>query len=919
MGVFLNKKNLHSVADLLFYKPNRYEDRRIRLAQDLATGEEGTVLAVVVSSRQIYTRNKPLVEAEFMDTESTRIKARWFYQNWRADQLVPGKLVALYGKAKWAARRLEFTHPLVTVLEREPVLDGQSQADSYSILKAAQPQLDEHAKSSSSRSGRVIPVYPASEDVPSPKIAELTWQTLPWVVPMPDPYPPDLLVDFNLVDREASIYNLHYPPAPKAFYPARQRLVFDEFFRLIALLALRKREYQREAKGRKHKVGGKLVREFVGQLPYRLTGAQQQVISEIERDLAGPTPTERMVKTSAMHRLLQGDVGSGKTVVALKALLTTVDNGWQGAIMAPTEVLAIQHFFTIVELLETAGMSDQHIFSSSEYKADRPIKVVLLTGSTVRFNYRQESDQKGGLAKQKKEVLKELEEGTVDLIIGTHALIQEGVEFADLGLVVVDEQHRFGALQRASLRAKGGDHTPDLLIMTATPIPRTLALTLYGDVDVSTIDQLPPGRKPITTLGYKWSQEQKVWQKLQEEVVQGRQAFVICPLISESEARQVSAVEEEYGRLKTLLHPLRISMLHGRMSSHEKERIMREFRNHRSDVLVSTTVIEVGIDIPNASMMVIEDADQFGLSQLHQLRGRVGRGEHPSTCILLVGDDPTENGEQRVAAMQRYQDGFKLAEIDLKIRGEGATFGTRQAGWSELRIGNIVKDQKLLTALRPKVFELIQAEGGLANYPGLVDEMLGVFGILELLSIFELCEFEIALPRKKREKKEAVEANSSGINGKKLPVSMEQNYGSGDVSQPINVPASGEGSNTTEEGNEEKEKDEQGTEEDHTLVVVKGRDSSIRISDLPELSEEQRTELTAALSKLLQILDMDRSRTPYDLETAQVRMADVVITHAIAKKHLHWLQYASLDDLCTVFYEPKPRKKPIPELEAGSS
>ena len=481
---------------------------------------------------------------------------------------------------------------------------------------------------------------------------------------------------------------------------ARRRLAFDELLRVQAVLVMRKRAIERDSRGIRHTLDGELVGRLRAALPYELTAAQQRTIAEIEVDLAGPHP---------MHRLLQGDVGAGKTLVAVSAMLTAVQGGHQGALMAPTEVLAEQHATGVRRLLQGVTVPDPgNLFG------DRPLRVELLNSRIT--------------GSDRRDVLAGLADGMVDIAIGTHALIQEGVQFHSLGVVVVDEQHRFGVEQRAALRAKGdGDVVPDVLVMTATPIPRTAAMTVYGDLDVSVLDELPPGRIPIVT---KWANgplmEQGAWATVREEVAEGRQAFVVCPLIEESEKLEVASAQEMYERLHyDELKGLRIALLHGRMPSAEKEAVMESFRRGELDVLVATTVIEVGVDVPNATVMVIVDADRFGIAQLHQLRGRVGRGVHPSTCWLVTQE--VEGRNPRVEALVATTDGFELAEVDLDLRGEGTLMNTAQKGRSDLRLASLRRDRELVALAREVAFEIVDPDPMLENNPILLDELRLLF------------------------------------------------------------------------------------------------------------------------------------------------------------------------------------------------
>jgi ATP-dependent DNA helicase RecG len=496
-------------------------------------------------------------------------------------------------------------------------------------------------------------------------------------------------------------------------------LVFDEFFRLSLALALRKRRQMADAAGFAHRPTGELADRFIAGLPYALTGAQTRVIEEIGSDLRAPHP---------MHRLLQGEVGSGKTVVAVTALLQGVEGGWQGAIMAPTEVLAEQHYHGVVGLLAQAGLSPEPYGVGSElgmdslFGSDDPaVHVGILTGSMARANYRPDITRQT--------LLDDVASGQVDLLVGTHALIQEGVRFAKLGMAVVDEQHRFGVAQRVLLKEKADEVDPDLLIMTATPIPRTLSMTLYGDLDMSTIDEMPPGRTPVVTTVLPRSSEHVAWREVERAVKMGRQAFVVCPLVEDSPKVEAASAKAEHERLSALLPGLRVGLIHGQLRSAEKESAMAAFRAGEIDVLVATTVIEVGIDIPNATVMVIEDADRFGLSQLHQLRGRVGRGSHPGVC-LLVADPSTDESEARLGAMAATTDGFRLAEEDLRIRGQGTAFGTRQSGMGDFKVANLLGDFDLLSAARNEAFSLVANDPSLASHPELAEEVRAMLGDL---------------------------------------------------------------------------------------------------------------------------------------------------------------------------------------------
>ncbi|MET0326971.1 MAG: ATP-dependent DNA helicase RecG, partial [Ilumatobacteraceae bacterium] len=514
-----------------------------------------------------------------------------------------------------------------------------------------------------------------------------------------DPVPAGTRRRLGLIERGAALHDIHLPESIADMQHARRRRAFGALRRVPRERVLRKGAMERDSIGIRHQVDGELVHRFHDALSFPLTNAQRRVIAEIDADLAAPHP---------MHRLLQGDVGAGKTVVAVTALLAAVQGGHQGALMAPTEVLAEQHATGIKRLLEGLEVPD----AGGSLFADRPLRVELLTNRVT--------------GNERKRVLAGLADGGVDLVIGTHALIQEAVAFHSLGVVVVDEQHRFGVEQRAALRDKAGAAVPDVLVMTATPIPRTAAMTVYGDLDVSVLDELPPGRTPIIT---RWAAgpllEEEAWAAVRDEVAAGRQAYVVCPLIEESEKLEVASAEETFERLSGgELYGMRLGLLHGRMSAADKEATMDRFRIGGLDVLVATTVIEVGVDVPNATVMVILDADRFGIAQLHQLRGRVGRGAHESQCWLVTtpkdGDAPIS---PRVEALVASTDGFELAEVDLDLRGEGTLMSSAQKGRSDLRLASLRRDRDLVRLARDAAFEIVDPDPSLDAHPELRDEL----------------------------------------------------------------------------------------------------------------------------------------------------------------------------------------------------
>jgi ATP-dependent DNA helicase RecG len=670
----LSAVGIENVFDLLTTYPRRWVDRtnEARIA-DLVAGEEALVLVSVRSVRKRTTRNRRTMVNVNVGDGSGRIDVVFFNQPWRERQLREGLQIALFGKVDTYRGGLQMSNPIVDLI--------------------------------GDRTGRIVPIYPQSE-----KAQLSTWELAGWVDEalrrcagrgVDDPVPSEVLRRNGLSARGAALHGIHHPDDMAEKEAARRRLAFDELLRVQLVLVLRKRALERDARGIAHSVGGELVGRFYEALSFPLTDAQRRTIAEIGADLAAPHP---------MHRLLQGDVGAGKTVVAVASMLAVVESGHQAALMAPTEVLAEQHAVGVREMLAGVIVPD----AEGNLFGERPLRVELLTNRVTGADRR--------------DVLDGLARGAVDIAIGTHALIQEAVEFHSLGLVVVDEQHRFGVEQRAALREKSDDGTiPDTLVMTATPIPRTAAMTVYGDLDVSVLDELPPGRTPIVT---HWANgalmETGVWADVREQVAAGRQAYVVCPLIEESEKLEVASAHETYERLaRDELEGLRIGLLHGRLTPAEKELTMELFRGGGLDVLVATTVVEVGVDVPNATVMVILDADRFGIAQLHQLRGRVGRGEHPSTCWLVT--QHTDEQSPRVEALVATTDGFELAEVDLDLRGEGTLMSSAQKGRSDLKLASLRRDRRLVERAREAAFEIVDGDPGLVVHRALADELDLIF------------------------------------------------------------------------------------------------------------------------------------------------------------------------------------------------
>ncbi len=665
----LHEYGIDNVLELLTNYPRRWVDRTAEArVSDLVPGQEALVLVEVRKVAKIPLKGGRSMLTVTVGDGSGRVTAVFFNQPWRARQLTEGLQIAMFGKADMYRGALQMTNPIIDLI--------------------------------GDRTGRIVPIYPQSE-----KAGLSTWEIAGWIENalercktrgLLDPVPMTVCEKYQLVDRTAAMWNIHLPESIALKNDARRRLAFDELLRVQLVLVGRKRAFERDSRGIKHAVDNKLVDRFVAALPFGLTGAQRRVIDEISHDLAGPHP---------MHRLLQGDVGSGKTVVAVAAMLTAVQGQHQGAIMAPTEVLAEQHFAGIGQLVRDLQVPDpQNLFG------DRPLRVELLTGRVT--------------GEKRRQVLSDLASGGVDIVVGTHALIQDGVVFNSLGVVVIDEQHRFGVEQRAALSQKGSStSTPDVLVMTATPIPRTAAMTVYGDLDVSVLDELPPGRTPIAT---KWAAgpllEALMWGSIRDAVAHGQQAFVVCPLIEESDKIEVASAETIYAELQVSeLQGLRLGLLHGRMSSFDKEETMNRFRDRKLDVLVATTVIEVGVDVPNATVMAVLDADRFGIAQLHQLRGRVGRGSIASQCWLQTKD--SENSSPRVDALVESTDGFYLAEVDLELRGEGTLMNSIQKGASDLKLASLRRDRDLIDMAREAAFSIVDADPTMVNNAGLLDEL----------------------------------------------------------------------------------------------------------------------------------------------------------------------------------------------------
>jgi ATP-dependent DNA helicase RecG len=653
----LAKRSIHTLEDLLSYLPFRYEDRiRFSTVREVKPGGTYTLRVRVMSGQAVRGMGgRDAIYHLLVQDESGSLPCKFFHGGYLEGRLKPGQLLILHGKAeidRLRPARLEMVNPQIEVLTNEEM-------DSTEV-------------------GRIVPIYEAIGTFGSRAIRRAMYAAVQLVDPrMPDILPKELLSRLHYPSRAEAVVHMHFPPLDASLdelnafrSPAQLRLIFEEFFLYQLSLALG-RKATRSENAIAFRVREEKVREALKRiLPFKPTAAQKRVLAEIAIDLEKPAP---------MNRLLQGDVGSGKTIIAMQAAVIAMENGCQAALMAPTEILAVQHFLSARRILGHAG-------------------------------YRVELLISGLKSAEKAAVLERIRNGEAQLVIGTHALIEDNVQFARLGFVAIDEQHRFGVLQRKRLMDKAAvhGHAPHVLVLTATPIPRTLSLTLYGDLDASIIDELPPGRTPITTRMTTEPHLPGIWEFLRREVQAGRQGYVVYPVIEESKL-ELKAAMEEYQRLSKDVFPkLRVGLLHGRLSSEEKEDVMQRFRKNEVQILVATTVVEVGVDVPNASVMVIEHAERFGLSQLHQLRGRIGRGAEKSHCILVAPGRMTEEARARLETMVRTNDGFEIAETDLQLRGPGEFFGTRQSGDMGFHIANPLRDREFLEMARREAFALAE-------------------------------------------------------------------------------------------------------------------------------------------------------------------------------------------------------------------
>lgn len=641
MAKRLNRLGIETVEDLITYYPFRHEDRsRLKMIVQVSDGEETAIMAVVTGHKMIPTRKGDKLLKVILEDGTGRAEMVCFNQMYLKETLTRGTQVVIHGKFSRTFSGIEITN------------------FNYEKITAGEDELI-HTK-------RIVPIYLVSKDINLRYIRVLIKRALDRFLKNFKEFLPSYLRERYSLERfQESIYQIHFPDSQEKLLDAYRRLVFDEFFMLELALALRKRGVYAKKKAHSYQIKKTLLTPFRERLGFQFTQSQKRVINEIFNDMLSPHP---------MNRLLQGDVGAGKTVVALSSLLLACENGYQGALMVPTEILAEQHFLNIKKMLD--GLD---------------VKIGLIVGKQS--------------AKERKKVLKEIESSQVNLVIGTHALIEEGLKFNSLSMAVIDEQHKFGVLERLKLRKKGWNL--DVLVMTATPIPRTLALTLYGDLDISVIDKLPPGRKKIIT---KRMGEREAYRFLIDEVKNKRQGYVVYPLVNESDKMELKAAVGMAEKLRTgVFRNYRVGLIHGQMRKEDKDKTMLAFLRKEFDIIIATTIVEVGIDVPNASVMIIENSDRFGLATLHQLRGRVGRSGYQSYCILL-GDSKTEEAKWRLDTMLETCDGFRIAEEDLRIRGVGEFFGIRQHGMPFFKIGDLIKDHKILRLARKSAFELVNRD-----------------------------------------------------------------------------------------------------------------------------------------------------------------------------------------------------------------
>jgi ATP-dependent DNA helicase RecG len=642
----LGRLGIHTIYDMLHYFPRDYKDRtRIQKISEAKLGGEITIQGKVLGVNPRVARNRIHILEVFVGDETGTVAATWFNQPFLTKKFRIGDILFLHGKVG-AYKYLQLLSPEFEIISEDEV---------------------------NVKGGEIIPVYPLTESISHIHFRKIMRDVVNSFSDYIEEILPAKVIRRNqLIPLKSALKDIHFPKSFDCLKDAKYRLVYNELFILEIAMALRRRCIKEE-RGISFRVGTNVDSHIRKLIPFNLTGAQERVINEIKEDMRSDKP---------MNRLLQGDVGSGKTVVAIYAVLVAIANGYQTALMAPTEILAEQHYQTI-----------------QKYLANSHVRVCLLTGKTN--------------TRQRKSELQQIADGNINLVVGTHALIEEAVNFKQLGLVVVDEQHKFGVVQRLKLKEKGS--CPDMLIMTATPIPRTLSLTVFGDLDISVIDEMPPGRTPIKTILVPKDDEKEAYNFIQSEIQKGRQAFIVYPLVEESKVFNLKSATAEAKRLQNEVFPaLKIGLLHGQMKPAEKEKVMSDFKERQYDVLVSTIIIEVGIDVTNATIMVVEHAERFGLSQLHQLRGRIGRGSEQSHC-LLFGDPKTPEARERLKIMAKTNDGFKIAEMDFRLRGPGEFFGTRQHGLPELKISDLLRDFSILKQVRKDAFEIVAEDTHLAS------------------------------------------------------------------------------------------------------------------------------------------------------------------------------------------------------------
>lgn len=635
----LEKLGIATLGDLLYHLPRKYLDRSaVTQIASIAENQDVTVVGKVYKVENWSTKTRKRMLKVTIFDGSGYVSGIWFNQDYHKEKMEEGVEVSFSGKARYQYGDLQIMNP------------------EYDVLSSN----NRDSKSESINTGRIIPVYPTTSGLTSAGLRRVVSKGLDITEGLVDPIPKPVREQYGLMGLEESLLEVHFPSDKEKLAKARYRISFEDIFYMQVGLALKKKYRSLNAKGRRHRMPGKLILDFMSNLPFKLTSSQQKAWTEISLDMVG---------IGQMNRLLQGEVGSGKTVVALMALLLSIENGFQGAILSPTEVLAEQHFRRIKELL--GGL---------------PVRVEIVTAGADSG------------------VIESIASGKVDLIIGTHALIQEKVRFSDLGMAVIDEQQRFGLGQREEMVSKG--RWPDVLFLSATPIPRTLAMTAYGDLDISTIADVPKGRKGVVTVVADEGQRKGAYARVDKELDAGRQVFVICPMIERSDNLELRTVKSEAEKLAKVFKGHKIGVLHGKLDSDEKTRIMQHFEEGKVKILITTVVVEVGIDVPNATVMIIENADRFGLAQLHQLRGRVGRGEERAVCVLFA-DPETPEAKARMEAIGRYNDGFALAEADLQIRGEGALFGFRQSGSPDVRVSNLTHSSEFIGKARKAGFDLV--------------------------------------------------------------------------------------------------------------------------------------------------------------------------------------------------------------------